>query len=185
MTAVVEVADFGFNDGGEALDGFDLYRLDAAIEAAFFVEVFGFARQEGVFIDPDGVFAELDGVRIFGDVADDVLCIGFVDQLMRILFQRAARDVFVDKVGADEAGAFVAGGDGFDEVEVGQKQPAVVVAVGAGVFPDHEDLLMHIGGGFKVDIELLVAVAGVLAQNAELAGARSAAGFGDDHFYVG
>ena len=104
---------------------------------------------------------------------------------MFVFPQRAARNIFIDKIRTDERRSLVAGGDRFDEIQVGQEQPAFIVFSLRGVFPDEEHLPIHIGGRFEINVELLVSVAGVFAQDAELAGARPAVRFGDHHLYVG
>ncbi len=86
---------------------------------------------------------------------------------MVVLVDAPPRDIFVEKIGTDKAGPLVARGNPLFQVQRRQPEPAVIAA--ADILPDQVGHLVNIGRRPEVDVELLVAVFQVDAQDGELA----------------
>ena len=68
FTAGLEVRDDRFDHGGKTLDRLDLDRLYCTVELAFLIVKIHLHRHEVFAVDRDVVIAELDCVRLLGDI---------------------------------------------------------------------------------------------------------------------
>ena len=87
-------------------------------------------------------------------MAQDVVFVRGLDEFMGVVGGAAAGDILIEVMSADKARALVTRRDPLDEVETGQIQPAVVVAV--DMLVDEKDRVAHVGGLAEDNEELLV-----------------------------
>src|SRR5690606_4749011 len=150
-------------------------------------------RNKTVLVNVHYVVAKLHGFGILGNVFKHIVIVGHLHQLVDVGIEAAAADVFVKIIGADKAGAFVAGGNAFNQVERGQVEPAVVVAI--EFFMHHKDHFVDVGRAVEIDIKLLFTQIGVAseviiggkisAQDGETALALASLIVADQHLHLG
>ncbi len=133
-------------------------------------------------MDPRPVKVELYQRRVLRGALEHVVIGRLILKDMDVLLWIPSRNVFVEKMGPDEACPFVAGGDPLDQVQGRQVEPAVVVR--SRVFPHQERRAVDIRRTTEENVEFLVLVSGladILPEDDELPGAFASPAVHDGH----